>query len=116
MVITYADYTVTIWCLSFNMVYYLFSIECIAYIDQVKRKYMATMDLHQLFNQNRNSMGMTTTIQIKICAEYQDMLPKTRLVCQEPEWAEANRLNEAQVYLKNSAEVWVTCPGILHRF
>ena len=25
------------------------------------------------------------TIQIKICAEYRDMLPRPRLVCQEPD-------------------------------
>ena len=41
-------------------------------------------------------------IQIKICAEYRDMLPKPRLVYQEPG-------------LINTAEAWVAYPSILHR-
>ena len=46
--------------MSFNTVYYLFSIE-----------YIATIDLPQLYNQNPNLVGNTAPIQIKICAEYQ---------------------------------------------
>ena len=54
--------------------------------------------LHQLRHifllySHRNNMNVrmcfcvctpTRTLQIKICAEYQDMLPRPRLVCQEP--------------------------------
>ena len=40
-------------------------------------------------------------MQIQICAEYQGMLPRLRLVC--------------QVFLTNAAEAWVACPVILHR-
>ena len=51
-------------------------------------------------------------IQLKICAEYRDMLPRPRLVCMNLGWG---RKAEAQVYLTNPAEAWVACPGILHR-
>ena len=46
-------------------------------------------------------MSLGCNIQMKICAEYRDMLPKPRLVCQA----------SAQVYLTNPAEAWVACPG-----
>ena len=49
-----------------------------------------------------NDQGLV--IQIKICAEYRDMLPRPKLVFQE-----------AQVYLTNPADAWVACPDILHR-
>ena len=52
-------------------------------------------------------VALQFVIQIKICAEYQDMLPRPRLVCLSA---------SAQVYLTNPAEAWVACPGILHRY
>ena len=51
-------------------------------------------------------------IQIKICAEIRDMLPRPRLVCQEPGLRPIGRSPGVP---DKPAEAWVACPGILHR-
>ena len=62
--------------------------------------------MHSIENKEKQSYFRKKTLildmQIQICAEYQGMLPRLRLVC--------------QVYLTNAAEAWVACPVILHRF
>ena len=50
--------------------------------------------------------------QIKICAEYRDMLPRPRLNCQVHLGFGLSA--SAQVPDK-PALAWVACPGILHR-
>ena len=49
-------------------------------------------------------------IQIKICAEYRDMLVTQAKAGLLGTWFVRN-----QVYLTNPAEAWVALPGILHR-
>ena len=50
--------------------------------------------------------------QIKICAEYRDMLPRPRLICQvHPGFG----LSASAQVPDKPALAWVACPGILHR-
>ena len=58
--------------------------------------YTANFGVNIILTQNYEILA----IQIKICAEYRDMLPRPRLVC--------------QMYLTDPAEGRVACPGILH--
>ena len=52
-------------------------------------------------------------MQIKICAEYRDMLHRPRLVCQEPG---LKPTAEAQVYLTNPADILIWFIAYIFQF
>ena len=58
-----------------------------------------------------NSSGSGCDIQINICAEHQEMLPRARLVCPKP-WLKP--IGRSPDVPNNPAEAWVACPGIFH--
>ena len=84
---------------------------------------LAVLQSSQPNPQRNEKRKMYALKQIKICAEYRDMLPRPRLVCQEPglrpSWiCQVHRgfgLSASAQIPDKPALAWVACPGILHR-